>query len=112
MLQTPAEANSVTCADNMNRLRPLFLSDTFTGGLVTEESVVLSPDFAMKLLAQHSFPKSSLNWIGGSLFASVKVTYQYSRKLEDIYVMSACLVAYSATTNVSSVLLFFLLMCA
>ena len=73
VVNTPSEAKSMVCADNISRLRPLFLSELFTGG-VTEESVVLSPDAAMKLLSRHCFPKSSLNWIGGSLFASVKVT--------------------------------------
>jgi len=71
VLNSPSEAKSMTCADNINRLRPLFSSDAFTEG-VSGGSAVLSPDSAMKLLAQHSFPKSSLNWIGGSLFASVK----------------------------------------
>lgn len=67
-----SESKSLVCADNMSRLRPLFVSDAFSNGAMGDEVLTLAA--ASNLLARHTFPMSSLNWIGGSLFASLKVS--------------------------------------
>ena len=58
------------CADNIEKLRPLFLIDSNETENQSENIVQYN---VKRMFAHHTFPKASLNWIGGSLFASLKV---------------------------------------
>ena len=64
--------NNTAETKNVKLLRPLFLSSCLNDDADQPESIIM-PSVVETKMAQHSFPKSSMNWIGGSLFASIKV---------------------------------------
>jgi len=80
-----SKSTSFVHSEYINKLRPLFLSDDINNCAEASENVAHVAAAMRKRLALHCFPKSSLNWIGGSLFASVKVGHASSRRWQDTY---------------------------
>ena len=66
-----ADAVAYSCFNNMERLRPLFQQAM---SLKDGEKSAKGMHDISQILCRHPFPMSSLNWIGGSLFATVKVS--------------------------------------
>ena len=60
---------SFICAQNFKKLKPLF-QRTFS---LSDKSQIIRQEQVKKLLSSHPFPSSSLTWIGGSLFSTLKV---------------------------------------